>query len=373
MFSIKGFLMWLYTFAAIVSSGGVQGFSLSSSPSSEDGIISVCPATTVTLTCTASGVGSMTWRDHGEIHPFIAMDYDNEETRVVHDGPYTLNLTSIDNRIGQRADFISTLTVMVDDIASGTNISCLVFMKRDHLVINQRSRPSSPYNITVKTDGYQTDNFSIIISWESREDEVVDEYRILTNTTTQSITTTNTTVVLEGVYNIPLEIRVSAINCAGTSAEVTEEVFVAGCGPPSPPVNGSVGEWTSSRVGAQVTYSCDTHLVLVGETVATCSLPSLTWLPSSDDVTCVQPSATSTAATPTAATPSTPSVHLSSPRSSIGVIAGSVSVSLFVVGIIVVTLIVVVAVYKGRLKRCKLRSPSKDDEMFCCRESVKGC
>ncbi|CAI8053487.1 hypothetical protein GBAR_LOCUS29245, partial [Geodia barretti] len=42
-------------------------------------------------------------------------------------------------------------------------------------------------------------------------------------------------------------------------------------------------------VGAQVTYSCDTHLVLVGETVATCSLPSLTWLPSSDDVTCAQP------------------------------------------------------------------------------------
>ena len=67
---------------------------------------------------------------------------------------------------------------------------------------------------------YSIDNFSIIISWESGEDEVVDEYRILTNTTT------NTTVVLEGVYNIPLEIRVSAINCAGTSAEVTEEVFV---------------------------------------------------------------------------------------------------------------------------------------------------
>ena len=61
----------------------------------------------------------------------------------------------------------------------------------------------------------------------------------------------------------------------------------AGCGPPSPPVNGSVGEWTSSRVGAQVTYSCDTHLVLVGETVATCSLPSLTWLPSSGDVMCI--------------------------------------------------------------------------------------
>ena len=78
----------------------------------------------------------------------------------------------------------------------------------------------------MKTDYYEPDNFSIIISWESGEDEVVDEYRILTNTTTQYITTNTTTVVLEGKYNIPLEIRISAINCAGTSAEVTEEVFV---------------------------------------------------------------------------------------------------------------------------------------------------
>ena len=59
---------------------------------------------------------------------------------------------------------------------------------------------------------------------------VVDEYRIQTNTTTQStISTTTTTVVLEGEYNIPLEIRVSAINCAGSSAEVTEQVIVGMC------------------------------------------------------------------------------------------------------------------------------------------------
>ena len=119
---------------------GVQGFSLSSSPSSEDGIISVCPATTVTLTCTASGVVTMTWRDRREIHSFLVMDCDNEGTRVVHDGPYTLNLTTIDNRTGLRADFTSTLTVTVDDIVSGTNISCLVFMNRDHLVINKKSK-----------------------------------------------------------------------------------------------------------------------------------------------------------------------------------------------------------------------------------------
>ena len=66
-------------------------------------------------------------------------------------------------------------------------------------------------------------------------------------------------------------------------------VYSAGCSPPTPPVNGSVSEFTSSRVGAQVTYLCDTDLVLVGERVATCSSPSLQWLPSSEEVMCVQP------------------------------------------------------------------------------------
>ena len=61
----------------------------------------------------------------------------------------------------------------------------------------------------------------------------------------------------------------------------------AGCSPPIPPVNGSVNGFTSSRVGAQVTYHCDTDLVLMGERVATCS-QSLQWLPSSQSVTCVQ-------------------------------------------------------------------------------------
>ena len=76
---------------------------------------------------------------------------------------------------------------------------------------------------------YETDNFSITISWEE-SGGVVDEYRIQTNTTTQSnISTITTTVVLEGEYNVPLEIRVSGINCAGSSAEVTEQVIVGMC------------------------------------------------------------------------------------------------------------------------------------------------
>ena len=77
----------------------------------------------------------------------------------------------------------------------------------------------------MQTINFQLNNFSITISWEE-SGGVVDEYRIQTNTTTQStISTTTTTVVLEGEYNVPLEIRVSAINCAGSSAEVTDMYF----------------------------------------------------------------------------------------------------------------------------------------------------
>ena len=78
----------------------------------------------------------------------------------------------------------------------------------------------------VVTNNFQPENFSIIISWETVEYVLVDEYRIEINTTTQSINTNTTSVVLEGKYNIPLEINISAINCVGSSAVVTEEVNV---------------------------------------------------------------------------------------------------------------------------------------------------
>ena len=38
-----------------------------------------------------------------------------------------------------------------------------------------------------------------------------------------------TTVVLEGEYNMPLEITITAENCAGTSEEVAEVVHVGMC------------------------------------------------------------------------------------------------------------------------------------------------
>ena len=120
---------------------GVEYLSLSSSPpSSEEGHITACPHTTVTLTCTATQVGSMTWRDQGLIHTFLPGDIESEQTRVVHDDPYTLTLTTVENVMGALADFTSTLEVMVDDIDNGTDITCAVFQNQDHLLIYIASR-----------------------------------------------------------------------------------------------------------------------------------------------------------------------------------------------------------------------------------------
>ena len=126
---------------AVIWCTDVQGLSLSSSPSSEDGIISVCPATTVTLTCTASGQIFLTWRQVTLLHTFFADDYETEETRTVQRSPYTLTLVSVDNVNGSVADFTSTLEVIVDGISHGTSITCEVFDEEDHLTVNKTSKP----------------------------------------------------------------------------------------------------------------------------------------------------------------------------------------------------------------------------------------
>ena len=85
--------------------------------------------------------------------------------------------------------------------------------------------PPHPSNVMVVIDD-QPVNFFIIISWESEDDSSVDEYKIMTNTTMQSISTTSKMAVLQGQYNIPTSITILSVNCAGSSTEVTEEVCV---------------------------------------------------------------------------------------------------------------------------------------------------
>ena len=115
----------------------VEGFSLSSSPSSEDGHVRVCPGTTVTLTCTAIQIEVLTWKQEPDqaLRTFVASDYETEEKRVVVEGPYTLTLVAVTNVNGAIADFTSTLETMVDDIEDVVNITCNVFTEEDHLII----------------------------------------------------------------------------------------------------------------------------------------------------------------------------------------------------------------------------------------------
>ena len=119
---------------------GVHCLSLFSSPSSEDGQVTVCPGTTtVTLTCTAIQVELLTWiqEPDEELRLFVPADYESEERRVIERGPYTLTLVAVDNVNGSFADLTSTLEVMVDDIEDETTIACDV---RDQLTISKTSK-----------------------------------------------------------------------------------------------------------------------------------------------------------------------------------------------------------------------------------------
>ena len=132
----------------------MDGFSLSSSPSSEDGQVTVCPGTTVTLTCTASQVELLSWiqEPDQQLRLFIPADYESEERRVIERGPYTLTLVAVDNVSGTIADFTSTLEVMVDDIEDGTTIACDVFNDEDQLTISKTSKAFEMcYEVAAKT------------------------------------------------------------------------------------------------------------------------------------------------------------------------------------------------------------------------------
>ncbi|CAI8044956.1 hypothetical protein GBAR_LOCUS24886, partial [Geodia barretti] len=186
---------------------------------------------------------------------------------------------------GSRGNYTSTLDVVVNDkIQNGTNVTCRILSSVASLLFFKQGSPLSPH-VDFNVESHSVETFTTCLTWQRQKSDL---YYLINTSSGIEYNQTSTELCLRAEYNTPLQVSVVAVNCAGESEPVTTDITIAGCGPPSPPVNGSVGELTSSRVGAQVTYSCDTHLVLVGETVATCSLPSLTWLP---NVTCVQPPA----------------------------------------------------------------------------------
>ena len=102
--------------------GGQGLLSISSVPVSEDGqSVTVCPHTRVTLTCTATQIISLTWADQsGDIVTLALNLLNNSLDRP----PYYITLMA-ENVNGLRADFISTLEVIVDDIEQQSHVAYL--------------------------------------------------------------------------------------------------------------------------------------------------------------------------------------------------------------------------------------------------------
>ena len=82
--------------------------------------------------------------------------------------------------------------------------------------------------IAVNND-FQTENFTILLTWEGQETGTVDTYIISINTTTQPVYTDITSILVEGKYNNPIHINISAENCAGTSGDVIKEIYEGVC------------------------------------------------------------------------------------------------------------------------------------------------
>ena len=300
---------------------GINGVILTSSVESMERYVLVCPNTTVTFTCSDTQVLGTRW---------FALPLLNEDNSpnlspgtsigvpfVVED-IFIITVVEVENRMGIYADITSTLSMTVNDmIQDGTSVTCktpnvtsLIIQKQGiltHSVMCSDTQhllagPPMPPSITTSTQDYGTETFKILVSWD---DQKADYYILSFNISSlNTVNTSMTTFVLIGEYNSPLQITLLAVKCAWISEAATSNVSEgtlilcvqnlksykpsAGCSPPTPPVNGSIDDWTSSMIGAQVTYSCDRDLVIVGETVATCS-PSLQWIPSSNDIMCIQP------------------------------------------------------------------------------------
>ena len=79
----------------------------------------------------------MTWSEHNrEIRVIVVDDYEEGQSRVFQDDPYTVSITV--NNItmnGIAGDITTTLEVMVDDIDNGTDITCATVQNTDHRVI----------------------------------------------------------------------------------------------------------------------------------------------------------------------------------------------------------------------------------------------
>ena len=61
-----------------------------------------------------------------------------------------------------------------------------------------------------------------------------------------------------------------------------------GCGPPPPPLNGSLGDLTSSQEGAVVTFQCNPGLAPSQQMMSVCAANG-SWTPDPAELVCMSP------------------------------------------------------------------------------------
>ena len=104
-------------------------------------------------------------------------------------------------------------------------------------------------------------------------------------------------------HNILYFVYVTAVNCVGNSNTLqltpieysknsflynyfVSILFIVNCGDPNPPNNGSLSDFTHTREGARVTFSCNDGFRPL-KTITSICMDTGMWMPPPDDHVCI--------------------------------------------------------------------------------------
>ena len=110
-------------------------FNTHTRPQTSEGTLSVCPHTTVVLTCSDTGVVYLQWFVEPGIDSIGQAFLDSYEVnRTIHDGNFILTLVHVDE-----GNLTATLEVMSDNLPpeAGTTVTCTSNNNRKELVVSK--------------------------------------------------------------------------------------------------------------------------------------------------------------------------------------------------------------------------------------------
>ena len=124
-----GFAVIVMLHVAVLSTAA-HGIVLSSSVESDDGHVTVCPDTTITFTCSDTGVTGMRWFVlpllNEDNSPGLGSNVIEIGDTLVVDDVFTIALVARELMDNFTGNYTSTLDVVMNDIMipNGTNVTC---------------------------------------------------------------------------------------------------------------------------------------------------------------------------------------------------------------------------------------------------------